>query len=298
MNTTIIILGVLILVVIIAIVAVLVKGKSPKEENPEKDSGMTFKDDSANKNTPESQSQVATPQLHQQVPTTQPVQNAPVLNDLNTPMPQAGLQAQSAIPTTNSTDSPINQPNPLPNEAQMESDMANLESSMNAPNPAPVIPTSEVPTQQETSMPNSTVNDGISDVTNSINSQLQQPVDQSPIQPTVTEEPIADVSTTAPVADQQTTIPNPMTTTPAAKTPMEEETSAIDLDSPVVQPTEMGMTPEPLSEVEENNPMTQTPITDQPTIEDVTPTTPPLNTQQPNTEETVPPVTPPPVTPM
>jgi hypothetical protein len=115
MNTTIIILGALILIVVIAIIVVLVGGKKSKEENVNEDSAMTFKDDPTVMNTSEQQEDLVAPQLHQQVPTQQPIQDPPVLNDLNTPM--QSVPTQTVTSNMGQLDSQINQPNPLPDQA-------------------------------------------------------------------------------------------------------------------------------------------------------------------------------------
>ena len=195
MNTTIIILGVAILIVIIAIVFVLVNGKDSKEETPETNLGNTFKEESntpeMQQEIPEPQSQMTTPQLHQQDSFSTPVQNAPVLNDLNTPMPsQNGIQQEN--PTS------INQPNPLPDETQMQNDMANLENSMNEPNSTPNIPVSGI-----------TQNDDVNNIANTINTQIEEDNTATPLTDQTMEQPIENPIPTSPVDDISGNITEP-----------------------------------------------------------------------------------------
>ena len=221
MNTTIIILGAAILIVIIAIVVVLVGGKGSKKETPETDSSMTFKEDSAPQEVPEEipepQPQMATPELHQHENTPVPVQNPPVLNDLNTPI-------QSQDPVTSQPASPINQPNQLPNDTQMQNDMANLTNSMNQPNTAPNIPSSE-----------GLQSNDIKDIANTINTQTTEPIDnttttlpinEAPVN-TKSEVPVSDFNTTDNTQNQAATIPSIDT----PMTPMEKVIAPVDLDT-------------------------------------------------------------------
>lgn len=285
MNTTIIILGALILIVIIAIVVVLIKGKGPKEDSKETDSGMTFKDDSAPQEVPqdipEPQSQIVTPQLHQVADTPTPVQNPPVLNDLNTPM---DTQNNTSNLNIDDSTSPINQPNALPDETQMQNDMANLDDSMNQPNTAPDIPASE--TTQDSS---------IEDVANTINQKVVESPEE--IMPTV------GTSDEVSVAEEGLT---PMQDETVA-TPMEEVTTPIDLDTTPIPITDMDKTAQPISSTtvdvsEETSPIPEEIPSTMNQFTDTTPVPQPTSTiadTSLNTDNNIPPITPqPPVTPM
>ena len=216
---------------------------------------------------------MTTPQLHQQDSSTTPIQNAPVLNDLNTP-----INSQMGVPPMNSSNTnpsiqDINQPNPLPDDTQMQSDMANLTDSTNQPYTTPNIPDSVV---------NQTQTDDIDNIANTINTQVEETQINTPLDtqsagnmdnsiPTPATE-ATSVGVTEPVmptVDNYATSPlqEEVSISSQQPTPMEEATAPINIDTPA--PT-----------VADPNTMSQQN----------------MPTDTPNTS--IPQVTPPPITPM
>ena len=178
--------------------------------------------------------------------------------------------------------------------------MANLQSSINEPNPAPIDPILDTPST-DISTPDPTITDnGMSNVSNAINSQLNQEVtDQSTTSSTpdvqVEQQTLPEESlntNTTPLMNQMpenqtstmtqeginptttetppltTGIPNSETTSTNTITPMEQETAPIDLDNPSINtetpviPTETPMQDNNMvNPVDNMTPTTQPPIT-------------------------------------